>query len=74
MNIALKLSILRTVRSQVQLAALTGIREDRISRIVNGWASPTAHERRQIARFVGQSERVLFDDPQPEQPPEAASA
>lgn len=79
-NVALKLAILRTVRSQVRLAALTGFREDRISRIVNGWSIPTAVERWEIARLVGESEQSLFDTATPSEeaapvgPAERASA
>jgi hypothetical protein len=59
-NIALKVAILTTVRTQVRLAAASGIPEDRISRIVNQWVEPTPYERRRIAGLVGQKENLLW--------------
>lgn len=61
MNAALKFAILSTVRTQIALSALTGIREDKISRIVQGWYQPTAAERRRIARALGRPEGSLFE-------------
>ena len=61
MNAALKVAILTTVRSQIALSAVTGIREDRISRLVQGWAHPTASERRCIAAALRRSESELFE-------------
>jgi len=49
-NLPLKAAIIRSGRSQVSLAARTGIPESRISRIVNRWTKATPTERRRIAR------------------------
>ena len=61
MNIPLRLAILQSpIRTQIRLAAATGIREARLSRIVNGWVSASSDERQAIAATVGQPVDQLF--------------
>ena len=67
-NVALRMAILRTVRTQTALAFRTGIPEGRISKIVNEWQRPDAHERRVIAEAVGESADALFVEQEPESP------
>lgn len=64
MNLTLRLAILRSVRTQSRLAAMTGIPEPRVSRIVNGWQQPTTAERMSIAAAVGVAAESLFDSPE----------
>jgi hypothetical protein len=68
MNVALRIAILRTVRTQTMLAFRTGIPEGRISKIVNEWQTPDAHERRVIAEAVGEPADALFASQIPEPP------
>lgn len=60
MNVPLKIAILETVRSQIRLSVITGISEDKLSRIVNGWQRPTARERYVIAQALQRPEAELF--------------
>jgi len=59
-NLPLKVAIIRSGRSQISLAAHTGIPESRISRIVNSWTKATPTERRRIARALRVSEDEIF--------------
>ena len=60
MNINLRLAILETVRTQTKLSALTQIREERLSKIVNDWIEPTGRERELISAALGKSQAQLF--------------
>lgn len=61
MNLTLRLAILTSpVRSQIKLAAQTGIGEGRLSRIVNGWVDPTEQQRQAIAEALGRPVAELF--------------
>jgi len=61
MNVPLRVALLRSpIRTQIRLAALTGIREERLSRIVNGWVTATPAERAAIAHAVERPENELF--------------
>lgn len=61
MNVSLRLAILQSsIRSQVRLAAATAIREDRLSRIVNGWVIARREEREAIATALGKPVAELF--------------
>ena len=61
MNIPLRLAILQSpIRTQIRLSATTGIRETRLSRIVNGWVSANAEERQAIAVAIGRPVEQLF--------------
>lgn len=48
------------VRTLERLAALTGIERTRVSRIVNGWLTPTARERQAIAHALSTAPGELF--------------
>jgi transcriptional regulator with XRE-family HTH domain len=62
MNFILKLAILRSpLRTQLRVASETNIREERLSRIVNGWARPTDCEQQAIAKALGADASCLFD-------------
>jgi hypothetical protein len=63
MNIPLRLAILKSsLRTQVQVSAVTGIPEVRLSRIVNGWISPRRAECQAIATALGCPVEDLFGD------------
>jgi plasmid maintenance system antidote protein VapI len=62
MNLALRIAILQTVRTQTRLASVTGIAEWRLSKIVNGWQSATPDERRRIADALGCKPEEIFSD------------
>jgi DNA-binding transcriptional regulator YdaS (Cro superfamily) len=60
-NVSLKIALLLSrVRTQVRLSSVTAIREERISRIVNGWVRPTPEEANAIARAIGADAITLF--------------
>lgn len=54
LNLPLRIAILSSpLRTQIRLAAATGIPEARLSRIVNGWAHARADEQTAIAAALG---------------------
>lgn len=59
-NIALKQAIFNCGQTQRRVGAAAGIRENRFSSIVNGWATPRPQERKNIAQVLGRSEAELF--------------
>jgi transcriptional regulator with XRE-family HTH domain len=59
----LKLALLKTGASQAQMARATGLRVERISRIVRGHLQARARDRRLIAGFLKMSQRELFGAP-----------
>ncbi len=59
-NRALKLKILERFRYQADFAQVIKLREERLSRIVNGRVNPTKCERRKIAESLGIPEHELF--------------
>jgi hypothetical protein len=62
MNVPLRLALLQSpIRSQVRLAAVTGIAATRLSKIVNGWVNARSDERDAIASAVGRPVGELFD-------------
>lgn len=61
MRRALKLAIVNSGFSQFQIARFTGLADSRLSKIVNGWAEPSAEERTELARVLNQPEELLFD-------------
>lgn len=62
MNLILHVAILQCprVRTQARLAKVTGIREDRVSRIVHEWVHATADEKQRIATALGRAPGALF--------------
>jgi len=61
MNLNLRLAILASpLRTQVRLARQAGIGEGRLSKIVNGWITPTERERQAIAEALGRPAGELF--------------
>ena len=61
MNVELKLAILKTGKSQRQIAAETGIPESRLSLLVRGWAQPRPNELEELARVLGRLPQALID-------------
>jgi hypothetical protein len=59
-NLALRLAILQSVRTQTRLAHVTGIPEWRLSKIVNGWQAPSSEEQRAICNALGAKRETLF--------------
>jgi transcriptional regulator with XRE-family HTH domain len=57
---SLKFKILEKFRYQADLAQRTGIREERLSRIVNGRVNPSEVERNLIARALRVKPDELF--------------
>jgi len=60
MNRMLKLKILERFKYQADFAQLVKLREERLSRIVNGRVVPTDRERQRIAEALGIPESELF--------------
>jgi transcriptional regulator with XRE-family HTH domain len=60
MNRILKLKILEHFKYQADFAQLVKLREERLSRIVNGRVSPSDRERQRIAEALGIPEKELF--------------
>ncbi len=65
-NFALKIAIAASGKLQRQIAASTGIRENRLSTIVNGWTEPRKDERAAIAAALGRTSAELFNVSEPE--------
>lgn len=60
MQLELKVAILKAGWTQRQLARHTGISENRLSDIVQGWKQPRPDEALTIARFLGVSTEALL--------------
>lgn len=60
LNLALKLAIVATRKSQREVAQLAGIGEIHLSKIVCNRAIPTADERRDLARVLRKPQHELF--------------
>jgi hypothetical protein len=60
MNLTLRVAILKSVRTQTRLAAVTRIPEWRLSKIVNGWQHATPDEQQLISTAVGVERELLF--------------
>jgi len=56
-----KAALLQRELSQRGLGRLSGVPENRISSIINGWVNPTSDERRRLATALHKSEDELFD-------------
>lgn len=59
-NLALKVAILASGKTQRQIARSTRIDETRLSRIVRGSVRPFPHERRRLAKVLRRVEVELF--------------
>jgi transcriptional regulator with XRE-family HTH domain len=56
----LKIAILRAGKTQRQIAFETGVSENRLSTLVNGWREPRSDERERLARALGRPAEQLF--------------
>lgn len=63
-NLALKIAIVNSGKTQRRLALATRIGEVKLSAIVHGHRTPSAREREALAKVLGCDENALF--PQPE--------
>lgn len=59
-NLRLKFAILERFARQADFCRESGLRDDRLSRLVNGRSDPTEAEKRLIAEKLGVSEHALF--------------
>ena len=59
MNVDLKTAIIRSRKTQRQIARETQILENRLSSIVRGWAEPRADERARLVRALGCSADIF---------------
>lgn len=72
LNLALKVAILESGKTQRVIAVRTGIDETRLSRIVRGQISPVKLERKALTRVLHKAESELFPaEPEPESKAEA---
>ena len=60
MRVNLKIAIVRSGRTQRQLAKQCGINENRLSAIVRGWFNPRPDEQSRIADALGCAVAELF--------------
>jgi transcriptional regulator with XRE-family HTH domain len=60
MNMALKVAILQSGKSQLQIAAETGLDETVLSKFVRGWRTPTPEQAKAIAKAVKAKPSELF--------------
>lgn len=63
-NVALKIAIVESGLSQVEIAAAADIHESRMSQIVNGWREPNDAERKVLARILKRKPAQLFPSPE----------
>jgi plasmid maintenance system antidote protein VapI len=56
----LKLAILESGRSQMEIAAATGIHYSQISLIVRGWREPSPEQRARLSAVLGRKPEALF--------------
>lgn len=61
-NLALKVAIVQSGRSQIQVAKDASLPESRLSRIINGHDVASAAERRALARILKRKADELFPD------------
>ena len=59
-NVALKIAILETGRTQRATARRLRMDETRLSKLIAGQGIPTERERRQLSKATGKPEDVLF--------------
>ena len=60
MNVALKIAIIESGRSQLDIAAAAKINQSTLSLIVRGWREPTAKEKKAIGRVLRRPPAQLF--------------
>lgn len=72
MRLNLKIAMLTTGKSQRQVAWQSGISENRLSQIVQGWVEPTQREQTAIAAALREAPENLF--PEKAGAPESVSA
>ena len=61
-NLALKIAILESGLSQIEVATAADLHESRMSQIVNGWREPTDAERKLLARILKRKPADLFPE------------
>ena len=62
MNLPLKIAIVESGRSQLELAKATDMHESRLSHIVNGHRDPSDAERKALARVLRRKIADLFPE------------
>jgi transcriptional regulator with XRE-family HTH domain len=63
LNVALRVAIAATGRTQKDVARRAGINQWRLSRIVRNDVTPTAVERARLARILAKPVQELFSEP-----------
>lgn len=63
-NLALKIAIVQSERSQIDVAKDADIPESRLSKLVNGHDEPTEAERKALARILKRRASTLFPEAQ----------
>jgi len=61
-NIALKIAILQSGLSQIEVATLAGLNEAIISKFVNGHLTPTGDQLKTLARILKRKPAQLFPE------------
>lgn len=59
-NLELKIRIIRKFGTQTDFARVVGVREDKLSRLINGRVYPTEWEKEIIAQKLGATPQELF--------------
>ena len=62
MNLDLKVSILKTGKTQTEICRLTGINEARLSRIIYEYNRPRKDEKEKLAAVLNKSVSELFPE------------
>jgi transcriptional regulator with XRE-family HTH domain len=65
MNLALKMAIHESRKTQKRIAALARMTEPRLSLIVRGREEPTSKERDRLAKALGKSQADIFSTAAP---------
>lgn len=61
MIIELKVAVLKSKKSQMQIAKETGINPSALSRILNGWSMPDTETTVNLANSLGISTCIIFN-------------
>jgi len=61
-NYSLKARIIEKFGTQFEFSEILGIREDRLSKLIQGRIAPNAHERQAIPEKLGVSEDEIWPD------------
>jgi len=59
-NLALKIAIIQSERSQIEVAKLADVPESRLSKLVNGHDDPTEGEMKALAKILKRKPAELF--------------